>query len=192
MLFDQIEKNLWKGKLTNVLIQFCFLRLSRYFCALELPSFRCSETGISRASHPYHLTSAAVKNFPYFIFNLKFQILINFLWQMLDFCLGCSNKKCWVWFLALIFLLLTFLFFWGNPYQAIQPVKTSILDSRKIVFDAESGFLLACFSPLELDFWLWYTNTNCFSWYFKLKTWCLMLFHNIRPFSGWFTGPRMQ
>ena len=54
---------------------------------------------------------------------VKFQILINFRWQMLDFCLGCGNKKCWVWFPALIFLLLTFLFFWGNPYQAIQPVK---------------------------------------------------------------------
>ena len=135
MLFDQIEKNLWKGKLTNVLIQFCFLRLSKYFCALELPSFRCSETGISRASRLSHLTSAAVKNFPYFIFNLKFQILINFLWQMLDFCLGCSNKKCWVWFLALIFLLPTFLCFWGNPYQAIQPVKTTILDRWKIAFN---------------------------------------------------------
>ena len=49
-------------------IEFCFRRLSRYFCALELPSFRCSETGISRASH---LTSATVKNFPYF--NLKCQ-----------------------------------------------------------------------------------------------------------------------
>ena len=83
---------------------------------------------------------------------VKFQILINFLRQMLDFCLGCGNKKCWVWFPALIFLLLTFLFFWGNPYQAIQPVKTSILDPRKIVFDAETGFLRACFSPLELDF----------------------------------------
>ena len=122
----------------------------------------------------------------------SFQILINFLQQMLDFWLGCGNKKCWVWFLALIFLLLTFLFFWGNHYEAIQPVKTSILDPRKIVFDAETGFLRACFSPLELDFWLWCIGTNYFSWYFILKNWCLILINYIRPFSGPCIGPRMQ
>ena len=65
---------------------------------------------------------------------------------MLDFCLGCSNKKCWVWFLALNFLLLTFLYFCGNPYVAIQPVKTSIFDHRKIAFDVE----LACYWPVFL------------------------------------------
>ena len=121
---------------------------------------------------PYHL------KVDFFIQLLvKFQILINFLRQMLDFCLGCGNKKCWVWFLALIFLLLTFLFSWGNPYEAVQPVKTSIHDHRKIVFDAETGFLQDSFSPLELDFWLWYTNTNWFSWYlsWKLDAWCYFI-----------------
>ena len=44
----------------------------------------------------------------------------------------------------------------------------------------------------KFNFWLCYTNTNCFSWYFKLKTWCLKLFFYIRPFSGPFIGPRMQ
>ena len=42
-----------------------------------------------------------------------------------------------------------------------------------------------------MDFWYWYTNTNCFSWYFKLKTWCLMLFHYIRPFSAPWIGSRV-
>ena len=44
----------------------------------------------------------------------------------------------------------------------------------------------------KLDFWFWYINTNCFSWHFKLKTDCLLLFHYIRPFSGPFIGPGMQ
>ena len=102
---------------------------------------------------------------------------------MLGFCLGCGNKKCWVWFLALIFLLLTFLFFWGNPYEAIQPVKTTIFSRRKITFKWE----LASYLPVFLHYsWIfdWYINTNCFSLYFKLKTWCLILIYYIRPFSG--------
>ena len=78
---------------------------------------------------------------------VKFQILIHFLRQMLDFCLGCGNKKCWVWFPALIFLLLTFLFFWGNPYQAMQPVKTTIFSCRKITFEQE----LASYRPVFLQ-----------------------------------------
>ena len=44
----------------------------------------------------------------------------------------------------------------------------------------------------KLDFWLWCTNTNCFSWYFKLKTWCLNFFFYNRPFFGCSIGPRMQ
>ena len=44
----------------------------------------------------------------------------------------------------------------------------------------------------NLYFWLLYTNRNCFSWHFKLKTYCLLLFYYIRPFSGPFIGPRMQ
>ena len=89
---------------------------------------------------------------------VKFQILINFLWQMLDFCLGCSNKKCWIWFLALIFLLLTFLFFWGNTYEAIQPVKTTIFSCRKITFEQELAAFLPVFSTraaqIQLSVWL--------------------------------------
>ena len=87
---------------------------------------------------------------------VKFQILIHFLWQMLDFCLGCSNKKCWVWFLALIFLLLTFLFFWGNPYEAIQPVKMTIFSCRKITFEQE----LASYWPVLLhNSWIFDSGT---------------------------------
>ena len=87
---------------------------------------------------------------------VKFQILIHFLWQMLDFCLGCSNKKCWVWFLALIFLLLTFLFFWGNPYEAIQPVKMTIFSCRKITFEQE----LASYWPVLLHYsWIFDSGT---------------------------------
>ena len=87
---------------------------------------------------------------------VKFQMLINFLRQMLDFCLGCGNKKCWVWFLALIFLLLTFLFFWGNPYQAIQPVKTTIFSCRKIMFERE----LAFYWPVFLHYsWIFDSGT---------------------------------
>ena len=76
MCFDVLWQN-WNNNCETanwqmfLFTSICFLRLSRYFCALELPSFRCSETGISRASRLSHLTSAAVKNFPYFIFNLK-------------------------------------------------------------------------------------------------------------------------
>ena len=87
---------------------------------------------------------------------VKFQILINFLRQMLDFCLGCGNKKCWVWFLALIFLLLTFLFFWGNPYQAIQPVITTIFSRRKITFKRE----MAAYWPVFLHYsWIFDSST---------------------------------
>ena len=66
------------------------------------------------------------------------------------FCLGCSNKKCWVWFLALIFMPWTFLFFRGNHLEVIQPVKTSIFDCQKDCVCLEIGSLLVCFSQLEL------------------------------------------
>jgi hypothetical protein len=75
---------------------------------------------------------------------------------MLVFCLGCGNKKCWVWFLALIFLLLTFSFFWGNPYEAIQPVKTTIFSCRKIMFERE----LASYWPVLLHYsWIFDSGT---------------------------------
>ena len=108
---------------------------------------------------------------------VKFQILINFLWQMLDFCLGCSNKKCWVWFPAMIFLLLTFLFFWGNHYEAVQPVKTTIFTCRKITFERE----LAAYWPVFLHYsWIFDSGTliqivsaGISSW--KLDAWCYFI-----------------
>ena len=108
---------------------------------------------------------------------VKFQILINFLRQMLDFCLGCGNKKCWVWFLALIFLLLTFLFFWGNTYEAVQPVKTTIFSCRKITFERE----FASYRPVFLHYsWIFDSGTliqivsaGILSW--KLDAWCYFI-----------------
>ena len=76
--------------------------------------------------------------------SVKFQILINFWQQMLDFCLGYSNKKCWLWFLALVFMPQTFLLFCWSTCEVIQPVKTSIFDHRKIDFD----WKLACYWPV--------------------------------------------
>ena len=108
---------------------------------------------------------------------VKFQILINFLRQMLDFCLGCGNKKCWVWFPAMIFLLLTFLFFWGNTYEAIQPVKTTIFSCRNITFERE----LAAYWPVFLHYswifdsgtWIQIISAGILSW--KLDAWCYFI-----------------
>ena len=57
---------------------------------------------------------------------------------------------------SLDFLLLTFLFFWGNPYEAIQPVKTTIFSCRKITFERE----LASYRPVFLHYsWIFDSGT---------------------------------
>ena len=90
-------------------------------------------------------------------------MLSIFEYILVDFCLGYSNDKCQVLFLTLIFLLWTFLFFWWNHYEAIQPVKTTIFNRRKIAFEQE----LASYQPVFLHYsWIFDSGTlvqNCFS-----------------------------
>ena len=130
---------------TQILIFFCQNRL-----------IQVSKSRLKHRTYLPHPKSSHLKVDFCIQLLVKFQILIHFLWQMLDFCLGCSNKKCWVWFLALIFLLLTFLFFWGNPYEAIQPVKTTIFSCRKITFERE----LASYWPVFLHYsWIFDSGT---------------------------------
>ena len=61
-----------------------------------------------------------------------------------------------VWTPINFFLLLTFLFFWGNPYEAIQPVKTTIFSFWKITFERE----LASYWPVLLHYsWIFDSGT---------------------------------
>ena len=83
---------------------------------------------------------------------VKFQILIHFLWQMLDFCLGCGNKKCWVWFLAMTFCSSHFYPSGGTlmrpynqskqPYSAVERLHLNgNLLLTGLFFSAIAGFL---------------------------------------------------
>ena len=59
-------------------------------------------------------------------------MLSIFEYILVDFWLGCSNDKCQVLFLALIFLPQTFLFFWWSHYEAIQQSKRPYLTVKRL------------------------------------------------------------
>jgi hypothetical protein len=108
--------------------------------------------------------------------------------EMLNFWLWNSNTNCFRWYFKLKTCCLL-LYFYIRPFSGLcigPRMQSNHVPSNAFSLISELK------SSKKLDFWHWYSNTNCFSWYFELKTCCLLLYFYIRPFSGPCIGPRMQ
>jgi hypothetical protein len=97
--------------------------------------------------------------------------------------------------------------YWTYKVKMWKKTSKSSLDWRPLTrkWNSYTSFPMFCLKNLknsnfgrknDRKYWIFdsgmYSNTNCFSWYFKLKTCCLLLYFYIRPFSGPCIGPRMQ